>query len=222
MAEHWKAREIDLFGNPLEESAGAASYTDIQGLQYIRDFVRPETHDQLLAEINKQPWLNDLKRQVQHYGYRYDYKSRSVDYSMRIGDLPEWALELGRRLVETCLLPELPDQVIVNEYEPGQGIKDHVDCEPCFTDTIASLSLGSKCIMNFTEKATKRLIPILLEPRSLVVMTGPARYEWTHGIPPRKSDEFHGRLFKRSRRVSVTFRKVILTHQQECLTSRSI
>jgi alkylated DNA repair dioxygenase AlkB len=132
---------------------------------------------------------------------------------MRIGELPGWATELGRQLVERGLLPELPDQVIVNKYEPGQGIKDHVDCEPCFTDTIASLSLGSKCVMNFTEKSTKRVIPVLLEPRSLVVMTGPARYEWTHGIPPRKSDEFQGRSFKRSRRVSLTFRKVRLSDQ---------
>ncbi|MDQ3774229.1 MAG: alpha-ketoglutarate-dependent dioxygenase AlkB [Pseudomonadota bacterium] len=129
---------------------------------------------------------------------------------MRIGELPDWAQAVAGQLVDRCLFPAMPDQVIVNEYEPGQGIKDHVDCEPCFTDTVASLSLGSKCVMHFTEKDTRRVVPVLLEPRSLVVLTGPARYEWTHGIPPRKSDEIRADSFRRSRCVSLTFRQVIV------------
>ncbi|WP_231289239.1 hypothetical protein [Rickettsia bellii] len=31
---------------------------------------------------------------------------------------------------------EIPDQVIINEYMPGQGIAPHTDCIPCFSDTI--------------------------------------------------------------------------------------
>ena len=54
------------------------------------------------------------------------------------------------------------------------------------------------------------MVPILLEPRSLVVMRGPARYEWTHGIPKRKQDIFNGQTLIRERRLSITFRNVIL------------
>ena len=35
----------------------------------------------------------------------------------------------------------------VNEYLPGQGIAQHVDCVPCFGGTVASLSLLSPCTM---------------------------------------------------------------------------
>jgi alkylated DNA repair dioxygenase AlkB len=64
--------------------------------------------------------------------------------------------------------------------------------------------------MNFTNKDSGEVIPVLLEPRSLVVLKGEARYGWMHGIPARKSDDVEGRTLKRSRRVSLTFRKVIL------------
>lgn len=47
---------------------------------------------------------------------------------------------------------------------------------------------------------------IYLESRSLLVLKGDARYKWKHGIAARKSDNG----VKRQRRISLTFRKVIL------------
>ncbi len=184
--------------------------SEIPGLQYVPDFIDRESHNQLLRDVDAQPWLLDLKRRVQHYGYKYDYTARRINHSMRIGPLPDWAMRIASQLVERGLMPELPDQLIVNEYEPGQGIASHVDCVPCFTETIASLSLGSACVMNFGDKEKERIVPLLLEPRSLVILRSDARYKWTHGIASRKTDTFHGKTIHRRRRVSLTFRKVIL------------
>jgi len=104
--------------------------------------------------VDAQPWLHDLERRVQHYGFRYDYRSRSVDLAMRLGELPAWAAEVAGLLLERGLAFRMPDQVIVNEYEQGQGISNHIDCEPCFDGNIVSVSLGSVCVMNFTHGAT--------------------------------------------------------------------
>ena len=199
-----------LFDNFDQVEAPPIDSVEIPGLTYLPDFMDQESHDRLLANVDSQPWLNDLKRRVQHYGYKYDYKARRVDPSMRIGALPEWAMALADQLVDRGLMRELPDQLIINEYEPGQGIASHVDCVPCFTDSIASLSLGSSCVMTFTGKETGHVIPLLLEPRSVVALRGEARYEWTHGIAARKTDIYQGRTIHRRRRVSLTFRKVIL------------
>ncbi len=100
--------------------------------------------------------------------------------------------------------------IIINEYEPGQGIAPHIDCQPCFTGTIISLSLGSACVMDLMHKETREEKQLLLEPRSLLLMKEEARYKWTHGIAKRKSDRYEGRTITRRRRVSLTFRKVIL------------
>ncbi|RKU23898.1 alpha-ketoglutarate-dependent dioxygenase AlkB [Candidatus Poribacteria bacterium] len=185
--------------------------TSIDGLRYVEDYISEYQHDWLLAEIDKYEWLTDLKRRVQHYGFKYDYKARKVNYDMRIGELPKWLKRLSQKLCEDKHMPEVADQVIVNEYRPGQGIASHIDCEPCFKDTIVSLSLGSGCIMNFTNKFDKtKKIPVWLEPRSLVVLNGEARHEWLHGISARKSDVWDGQKLERQRRVSLTFRKVII------------
>jgi alkylated DNA repair dioxygenase AlkB len=126
---------------------------------------------------------------------------------VRIGPLPDWALSLAIRLKADCVTPWIPDQTIVNEYQPGQGISPHVDFES-FADTIVSLSLGSACIMELTTVGTGAT-PLLLEPRSVLILAGEARRVWQHSIPARKRDVWMGATFLRTRRVSLTFRKVL-------------
>jgi alkylated DNA repair dioxygenase AlkB len=183
----------------------------VPGLVYVPDFLTVAEETDLLAVIDAAPWRADLKRRVQHYGYRYDYKSRTVDRSMYLGELPLWATALDTRLRERKLVERPSDQVIVNEYEPGQGISAHVDCEPCFDGIIVTISLGSPCVMNFAHREEGTVVPVLLAARSVAIMTGESRYQWTHCIPGRKSDTFAGSSFQRSRRLSLTFRKVILS-----------
>lgn len=174
---------------------------EILGLQYISNFITADEERTLIEAIDQQPWLNDLKRRVQHYGYKYDYKARSVTPSSYIGPLPVWIEKIEDKL------PFTADQAIVNEYEPGQGISAHVDCVPCFGDMIVSLSLGSGAVMQFTNGQEKH--DLYLEPRSLVILSEEARYEWTHAIPARKSDMVNGFKLQRERRISLTFRSVI-------------
>ena len=187
----------------------AMTVYEVDGLTYVENFISQEEHDFLLTKIDAEPWLTDLKRRVQHYGYKYDYRKHHLNRSMYIAPLPDWALKVVRRLYESYS-PTLPDQAIVNEYEPGQGIASHVDCPTCFTETISSVSLGSCCIMDFTNNRIGEKRSVLLEQRSLIVLKGEARYEWAHGIAKRKSDNWQGHVCKRTRRVSLTFRTVII------------
>lgn len=188
----------------------AAAPAPIPGLRYLPDFVDAATEAALIATIDQQPWLDDLKRRVQHYGWRYDYKARGITQDLRIGAIPDWLAGLCARLNAEGIFSHTPDQVIINEYQSGQGISAHVDCVPCFGDTIASLSLGSACVMDFTHAATLEKQSHLLEPRSLLVLSDDARYHWQHAIPARKSDKWRGQNIPRSRRISLTFRTVII------------
>lgn len=182
---------------------------NISGLTYIPDFISAEEQDFLLSQIDQQPWLTDLKRRVQHYGYKYDYKARTVGNDAYLGSLPGWLLSISKKLHDDGIFLSIPDQIIVNEYLPGQGISAHIDCVPCFAGTIASLSLSSPCIMEFSNLKTGEKKSIALEDRSLIVLSGPARYEWQYAIPARKSDIVNGVKTERTRRVSLTFRNVV-------------
>lgn len=97
-----------------------------------------------------------------------------------------------------------------------------------FEDSILSLSLGSACIMDF--KCENDRATVLLPPRSLLIMSGEARYAWSHGICPRHSDivETTNGITTQGRgtRVSFTFRKVrrgdcCCTFPEYCDTKRN-
>jgi alkylated DNA repair dioxygenase AlkB len=195
----------------LDESKPIDSaYSAVSGLSLLPDFITEAEERELLSVIDQQPWLTDLQRRVQHYGYRYDYTARQVTADLYLGALPDWLQPLATRLHCEGLFASSPDQVIVNDYQPSQGIAPHVDCIPCFGDTIASLSLGSGCLMDFTHSNTAQKNSLFLSSRSLLMLQGDARYRWQHGIAKRKSDVVDGFKMQRGRRVSLTFRSVTL------------
>lgn len=203
----------DLFGySKTDNELTLENASKIVGLNVYFEFITKEEEEGLLKLIDKSEWLTDLKRRVQHYGYKYDYKARRIDKKFYLGEIPSWMGFLKERLLQRKIIDFIPDQAIVNEYLLDQGIAAHIDCEPCFGDVVISISLGGTCVFNFqkelnTKEANK--IPLLLSPRTLVVMAKEARYNWLHGIPERLSDKFNGGNHKRQRRVSITFRKVI-------------
>ena len=181
----------------------------VPGLDYIAVYLDPHQQAALLNTIDRQSWLDDLRRRVQHYGYRYDYARRRVYRELFLGPLPAWGADLAERLRRDGHAPRPLNQLIVNEYLPGQGISPHVDCIPCFHDTILSISLGSSCVMTLSRRDGSGRVDRLLEPGSLLVMTGEARYEMRHGIVARKTDTYGGDRLVRGRRVSLTFRTVL-------------
>lgn len=132
---------------------------------------------------------------AQHYGYRYDYTSKSL--SSNVQPIPDWLKPLMGKLDSNF------DQVIINKYEPGQGISAHTDHTSLFGDTVVSISLCSATTMTFT-KPGKLYIDLRLNPRSALWLQKDSRYKWKHEIPSRMSDS----KVPRRRRISITFRKI--------------
>lgn len=174
------------------------------GLQYLPEYLNGAAHDHLLAEVDTQPWLMSVDHRVQVYGYHYNHAKRAA---FRLGDLPAWATDLALRLCDDGLLPAVPNQLVANDYPPGSGIFPHID-QAVFGDVVASVSLGSTCVMRFSHGASGRLEELLLEPRSVLVLSGDARWAWQHEIPARATDPWLDDERPRSRRVSLTFRIV--------------
>ncbi|XP_046565947.1 alkylated DNA repair protein alkB homolog 8-like [Haliotis rubra] len=189
-----------------------------KGLVLLPDFVTPELEMHLLDQIK---WNDEgseaqrtLKhRRVKHYGYEFKYGINNVDPNDPLPEgVPESCREFLSRAIEMGVVKHYPDQLTVNQYEPGQGIPPHVDTPPAFEDGIVSLSLGSQAVMDFRHPDGQHL-SVLLPQRSLLVMTGDSRYIWSHGITPRKSDivptpDGGLTLVNRGTRTSFTFRKL--------------
>lgn len=80
---------------------------------------------------------------------RHTYRARTITSDVYLGPLPDWITKIARRLYdETRLFDRIPEQVIVNEYCPGQGIALHAD-RRCFGGAVATISLGDDWEMKF-------------------------------------------------------------------------
>jgi len=105
------------------------------------------------------------------------------------------------------------NQMTVNHYKPGEGIGSHIDTTSAFGDGLISISLNSGIVMEFTntksnsEKPEKKLV--YLPRRSVVLMSGPARYEWEHQIVTRRTDTHNGVVLTRGTRISLTLRTAL-------------
>ena len=182
----------------------------VRGLLIVNQFLSPQQQADTvrMVDADAQAWRNDLRRRVQHHGWRYDYKARAITPDMYLGQLPQYLQALAQRLHdETDLFDRVPEQVIINEYLPGQGIGTHID-HPGFGPSIATVSLLQDWEMDFSRN-WRNETPALLPAGSCLIMTGPARSQWQHGIQARSHEPGeHGRR-PRVRRVSLTFRTVL-------------
>ena len=90
-------------------------------------------------------------------------------------------MALARRLQQDGYATSVPNQLVANDYQAGIGIFDHID-QAVFGDVVIAVSLGSTCAMRFTRADPELSEELLIEPQSLLVLSGEARWHWKHGI----------------------------------------
>jgi len=192
----------DIFGDSSsdESSLEVGQVEGVEGLYLVKNIIGQQCRSDLEQSIERD------------YNFRSD---EARNQAMSWGNLPPWVDGLvdliavnavNRFPWAMCNREPLFDQMIINVYHPGQGIKAHVDLAK-FDDGIASVSLGSTCVMLFARQQEE--VPVLLEPGDLLLMCGPARYEWTHAINEVTTDLWNGSDIPRGRRVSITLRRML-------------
>jgi alkylated DNA repair dioxygenase AlkB len=121
------------------------------------------------------------KRRVVSFGFRYDYNDRAL---REAADVPEFLCPLRDRAAQFAgVHADDIDHVLVTEYSPGAAIGWHRD--KAEFDRVVGVSLLSPCRFRFRLKrdSTWERTAITLEPRSIYLLSGPARTQWEHSIP---------------------------------------
>jgi alkylated DNA repair dioxygenase AlkB len=166
----------------------APSIEDTEGFRYQPDLIDSEEETGLVAQLERlafQPFDfhgHLANRRIVGFGFRYDYDRRSL---VEASAIPDFLIPLRAKVAAFAALPgEAFAQVLINEYPPGAGIGWHRD-KPHFGD-VAGVSLLVACdfrLRRKTEGGWNRQ-SIRIEPRSVYLLTGPARMEWEHSVPP--------------------------------------
>jgi alkylated DNA repair dioxygenase AlkB len=158
------------------------------GLRYEPRLIGDNEADALIAAMDGLPFEAFRfhgftgKRRVVSFGWKYDFSTESLQ---RIEPLPDFIRPLRERAADFGgLTPETLEQVLVTEYQPGAAIGWHKD--KAVFDDVVGVSLGASCIMRFRrvrDRGWERR-HLTLEPGSAYIISGQARTEWEHSIPP--------------------------------------
>jgi len=148
--------------------------------------------------------------------------------------LPGYLEEIVDRLIACSVFADgtRPNHVLINEYQPGQGIMPHKD-GPLYLPRVAIVSTGGTVVMQLTPPKIDVLddaepqsqcnpLQIILKPGSLLVFEHDVYEQWMHGISETTESVIEentinchlvgqhvGDLIRRDRRVSLTIRRVL-------------
>ena len=180
--------------------------SNIPGLYYQENVIDTVSERNIVEWLDQQTWNTSLQRRTQHYGYEYNYTSKSV--SPKTTPITGPLLCVANWLKEKAIIS--PEQCIVNEYFKGQGISAHTDGK-MFGPTIVSISLLEPCNIIFSKEQQK--ITMTLAPRSILVLSDDARNKWKHEIPKNvKVTLQDGSIYNKPenyRRISLTYRTMV-------------
>jgi alkylated DNA repair dioxygenase AlkB len=168
-----------------------------EGFLYQPDFLNESEEAELVGIIRALPFeafdFHGYKamRRIVEYGWEYDFGSRKAASTKPI---PEFLLPLRNRAAAFAgIPPEDVVEAVITEYPAGAPIGWHRDV-PQF-EVIIGISLASTARMRlkaYTRAGRKselaepraKIISVVVEPRSIYLMRGVARWRFQHSIPP--------------------------------------
>lgn len=173
-----------------------------EGFRYRPELIGSAEEAGLLALVRGLPFREfefhgyTGKRRVVSFGWHYDFSGRRL---LKADRIPDFFLPLRQAAAAFAgMEPAALQHVLVTEYGPGAGIGWHRD-KAVFGETVG-VSLLSPCVLRLRRKADEKRwerANVQAELRSAYLLSGPARSEWEHSIPPVEA-----------LRYSVTFRSL--------------
>ncbi|THD19815.1 Calcium dependent cysteine protease [Fasciola hepatica] len=169
---------------------------------YVPDFITPKEEEFLWEHIYASPlpkWVVLKARRLQNWGGVPHPKGMLKE------TIPNWLQSFMDRVSALGIFGEKrANHALVNEYLPGQGIFPHHD-GPLYYPAVSTINLGSYGVLDFykpvqdasddestiSNTVERRYIgSVLLEPRSLNVVTDELYTHYMHGIAEARSDKF--------------------------------
>jgi alkylated DNA repair dioxygenase AlkB len=182
--------QFGLFDDADDAAAPAAAPRRAlpEGFRYQPALVAPAEQAALAGELRALPFRAfefhgyTGKRRVVSFGWHYDFEARTL---RKADDIPGFLRALRAPVARFAgLAPEALQHVLVTEYGPGAAIGWHRD-KAVFGE-VAGVSLLAPCVFRLRRAAGDgwERASVVAEPGSVYLLSGPARTEWEHSIPP--------------------------------------
>ncbi|XP_066996770.1 alpha-ketoglutarate-dependent dioxygenase alkB homolog 7, mitochondrial isoform X2 [Anabrus simplex] len=195
--ERWK-EYLDISESCDEE----LQRTLVKDMTVIEEFLSDDEENSLFQEL--EPYMKKLHYEFDHWddaihGYRETERLQWNKSNTII-------LDRVRNIAFPPGTPQLKLVHVLDLTEEGY-IKPHIDSVRFCGNTIAGLSLLTDCVMRLAHHKQKEITAnVLLKRKSLYIMKGIARFDFTHEILPNDCSKFRDGIIHKGRRVSVICR----------------
>ncbi|KAG5208857.1 hypothetical protein R6Z07F_006691 [Ovis aries] len=185
--------------------SGAAVLSRLQDAAVVRPGFLSAAEEETLSR--------ELEPELRRRRYEYDHWDAAI-HGFRETEKSRWSeasRAILRRVQAAAFGPgqTLLSSVHVLDLEPQGYIKPHVDSVKFCGSTIAGLSLLSPSVMRLVHTQERgEWLELLLEPGSLYILRGSARYDFSHEILRDEESFFGERRIPRGRRISVICRSL--------------
>ena len=159
------------------------------GFEYRPEFISEGEERELLEHFAGLPFKAfefhgyEGNRRVVSFGWHYDFNTMEL---RKAEDIPAFLLPVQERAAAFAgLLPPDLEHVLLTEYAAGAGIGWHRDRS--VFDEVVGVSLAAPCTFRLRRKTGPRQwerASLVAERRSAYLLSGAARTEWEHSIPP--------------------------------------
>lgn len=173
--------QLSLFGAPAPSLP--------PGFAYAPELITPEAEQALAARFETLPFKPyDFRgfqgaRMTVSFGWRYTADGKAIE---QVDPIPDYLLPVREQVAAFAGLD--PDEIVqslVIKYPPGAPIGWHRD-RPAFGKVMGVSLLAPAPLRLRLERPDGGWdrITQVIEPRSAYLLSGPARHQWQHSIPP--------------------------------------
>jgi alkylated DNA repair protein alkB homolog 6 len=194
---------------PLVHRADAARFPlgSIPTLHYLPDAIRADDATAIIhfietgaIEGGQSVWQMLRTRRLQCWGGQ---PPDALNAKVTLEPLPTWLDHLIDSLISVGIFDSekhdhtlgipccpRPNHVLINEYQPHQGIIHHTD-GPRYFPQVAIISLGSPCVFSFRTKLASHqigehdagdVVQLVLQPNSILLFSGELYSSHLHGL----------------------------------------
>ncbi|XP_044514412.1 alpha-ketoglutarate-dependent dioxygenase alkB homolog 7, mitochondrial [Gracilinanus agilis] len=166
-----------------------------------------------LSAAEEETLRRELDPELRRRRYEYDHWDEAI-HGFRETEKSHWSeasqaiLQRVRAAAFPPALAQFPMVHVLDLHQNGY-IKPHVDSIKFCGSIIAGLSLLSPSVMRLVDtQDPQEWLELLLEPGSLYILRGPARYDFSHQILRDEESFFGEHRVPRGRRISVICRSL--------------
>jgi hypothetical protein len=167
---------------------------DIPGLKYYPNFLTDKNHQQIIDVLDSLDYNIVNGRPTKYFGVDYTHIKKT--HHKKIEEIPHFFNLLDPLGIKM-------DQLVIEYFRPDDGHSSIRESE-LFGDTII-LPIGSS--YKYTFSNNEKSIDFLVEPKSLLLITGQSR-KWKRRIRSRIKEKFNNYIIPRNEFYVFTYRKI--------------